>query len=102
KFEDRFGAVLTPEQFDGFVDQLVDCGALEVQGAREAALLTSGSAPAPPPAAAEPLEPALPVSAAPRNRGIPLFNPSPVLRTLDTLCGTVRVFQWLLIPAVLV
>ena len=101
KFEDRFGAVLTPEQFDGFVDQLVDCGALEVQGAREAALQTSGPTRALPPPAAEPLEPALRVSAAPRNRGIPLFDPSPVLRALDTLCGPFRFFQWLLLPAVL-
>src|SRR5688572_29606465 len=31
KFAGRFGAPLTPEQFDSFVEQLVACGAIEVQ-----------------------------------------------------------------------
>lgn len=100
KFKERFNVTLTPEQFGRFVDQLVECGAVETVEPREAA-------PAPPDGALvvasppEPAESALPFPTERRHAGIPLFDPTVALRVLDTLCGPFRFFRWLLLPALI-
>lgn len=98
KFKARFGTPLTPDQFDSFVNQLVECGAVEPYSPVEAAL--------PEPDAVstvlstlEQLEPELPRAARRVHFGIPLFDPSGALRALDLICGPLRFFRWLLLPA---
>src|SRR6478735_5768116 len=45
KFKERFDVVLTPEQFGRFVDQLIECGAVEALEPPEAAPPSTGGAP---------------------------------------------------------
>ena len=97
KFRERFETPLTPGQFDTFVEQLVECGAVERLKSGDTArrtLVPASIVPSPP-------DQREPVLAAPDQRvpfGICLFNPSAALRTLDWICGPLRFFRWLLLP----
>lgn len=99
KFRARFDMSLTPEQFDAFVEQLVEGGAVERLKPAEGAPPRPGTLPvaAPP----EPREPALPlVEQRPRTGGH-LFDPSGLLQGLNWLCGPLRFFRWLLLPGLI-
>ncbi len=98
KFRERFGATLTPQQFDSFVDQLVDCGAVEAHQAGETAL----SEPEPEPVMPAPLdrlEAELPRDQARVRPSRRLCDPTRALRLLESICGPLRFFRWLLLPA---
>ena len=97
KFKARFAVTLTAEQFGRFIDQLIECGAVERVEPNEAA--PSSPRPLPIIASSEPPEHALPMRTAFRRRGISLFDPSIALRALDTLFGPSRFFRWLLLPS---
>lgn len=100
QFRRRFGGPLTPEQFESFVEQLVECGAVEAQRAAEPALPKPVSTAAMPKSLDE-AEPELPAAQTRRPIALAAFDPSAVLQALDWICGPLRFFRWMLFPALL-
>jgi multidrug resistance efflux pump len=99
KFRGRFETPLTPEQFDSFVEQLVECGAVERLALDGDPPAKPGSAPVVASAPGQ-IEPELPNHDWGAPFTVRLFNPSVGLRALDLICGPLRYFRWLLLPAI--
>src|SRR5579883_1095862 len=86
KFQGRFGTALTPEQFQSFVEQLIECGAVEGQRT-DPALPAPASVVTPPVAEAEPSEAEGDADAT----GFRL-DPGPLLRTCALIFGPLRFY----------
>lgn len=93
KFRLHFKSALTAEQFDSFVEELIDCGVVE---RLKPAMPEERAKPEEP---GEPGEPALPLAENRLPQDLHLFDPSAALGRLDWICGPLRFYRWLLLPA---